>query len=847
MPGDFEQTKLRNGLHVIAVPVPTAKVVSVVVGVDVGAADESPMQRGAAHFVEHMLFKGTEKRGLGQVDEEIESMGGAINAYTTHDETVYYATVREGRWRQALEILADMLQESRFESEDIAVERQVILEELRGVQEVPSEQFGQALMVKLWPQHPYGRPVGAFPQEVEKLEEAEIINFWRTWYRPQHMTVSVSGPVDPAEVLHAAEELFPSEASQVKRSRPDGSVSPSRRHVHLKRDYQESWVELGFPGPALHDQQAAVYMVLATLLGGSEASPLVSRLQYEQGLAHSAWASFAPRCDGGAFFVGCQAVRGKEAQAYQEIWAILQRIQDEGFSSEELARAKALMQGDRALSIQTVEAKALDALWNLQRFGDAAYGKDYLAQLESVSLAEVLGVAAKLFRVEASTRAVMVPEDGPGESLFIEPEAPSAPVAAPQQVQAETLRRRLSGGTTLLVERGEPGSMAAIRVLGLGGRLLESSARAGHARVWSAAVVCGAGLLTNRELADRLSLRGAGLAAAAYGPTMKLGIDCRPEVLDEAMEWLQILLESPHFAQEDLERLGREAMESLDGLVDRPAAIAWQRLNRSLFGTHPYGHPKLGTKRSLARITSRQMRGLHRKWCQPGNLVVAVVGTGEPERIADRLERLLQPLQERPVAEIQVPEITFPQQAQEHVVRAGRGQSQVILGWGTQGLGQPDRLALDLAASVMGSPAGRLFQSLRDHHGIAYDLDASHASALGGGCFALELTTESRRSEEARERLLEQIRGVAREGLGEEELERSKAQLVFSRLDSLQMPGSRASELAYWERCLGRGPEGVAEELARLEQIGASEVQCAVQRLLESSACVTVRSMPRKR
>ena len=116
---------------------------------------------------------------------------------------------------------------------------------------------------------------------------------------------------------------------------------------------------------------------------------------------------------------------------------------------------------------------------------------------------------------------------------------------------------------------------------------------------------------------------------------------------------------------------------------------------------------------------------------------------------------------------------------------------------------------------------------------------------MGGGCFALELTTEARRSEEARELLREQIQRVAQEGLEAAELERSKAQLVFSRLDSLQMPGSRASELAYWERCFGRGPEGISEELASLEKLGKADVQQAVQRLLETSACITVRSLPR--
>ena len=846
MLGPIEQTQLPNGMRIVALPVPTAQVVSVVVGVDIGAADEAVNQYGAAHFVEHMLFKGTASRGLGEIDEEIEAMGGAINAYTSHDETVYYATVRAERWVEALAVLSDMLQNSRFDEADLQIERQVILEELRGTQEVPSEQLGQALMKALWPTHPYGRPVGAQPEEVEALKAEDIVAFWSRWYRPANMTLCVAGPIQAEDVIHQATQCFVGTAAAVARTRPNGSVASLEQAIYMKRDFHESCVELAFSAPSLGDEQGPVLLVLATLLGGSEASPLVERMQYQMGVANGAWASFSPRRDGGAFFVGCQPVKGKDSQAYQALWEVLRSVLETGFSDEELARAKALLRGDRELSSQTVESKALDALWHLQRMGDPDYGRRYLAQVEAVSVSQVLEAARAMFQMSQATKAFLVPLDGPNQTEFVAPA--DRPVrVGPSHTNSKTLSRRLSGGTTVLVEPGLAGGMSAIRVLGLGGRLLESPSRAGRSRIWASAVVCGAGPLNNRELSERLSLRGAGLAAAAFGPTMKLGIDCRREVLDEAIEWLSSLLFSPHFEESELHRLGREASEALDGLMDRPAAMAWEKLNRTIFSGHPYGLSKIGHRRSLSGITSRQMWRLHRSWAQAGNLVVSVVGTGEAERIADRLERVLAPLQDNPGAGPEVPEPCFPAEEAEHIVRAGRGQSQVILGWGTKGLNQPDRLALDLAAAVMGSPAGRLFQRLRDHHALAYDLDASHASALQGGCFALELSTEAARSEEARDRLQEELRKVANHGVAGDELARAKAQLVFSRLDALQLPGSRAAELAYWERCSGNGSERVEQELAALEAVRETDVQEAVHRLLEDSSCVIVRSLPRKR
>jgi zinc protease len=833
--------QLDNGLRVLVQQVPTAKVVSVVLGVDAGSADEGPKQHGAAHFVEHMLFKGTKRRGLGQIDEEIEGIGGCINAYTSHDETVYYSTVRAERWKDALDVLIDMLTGSLFRENDLEIERQVILEELRGTEESPGEVLGRALSKALWPTHPYGRPVGALPEDVASLSTSDIQAFWRKWYRPGRLVLSVAGPVAPEEVLTALEGHFPDAGETPDRSRPSGQVAEACQWVFLEREFRDSIFEVAFPGPALGHPDVAALDVLATALGGSESSPLVARLQLESGVANAAWASVSPRRDGGVFYVGCQPTRGREHEALSATWAVLREVVETGLSEEEIARAKALIRGERKLGLQTVEAKALDALWYETQMGDPEGGDRYDAEIAAVNAAGVMRLAAVLFSSDKATSSLISSKGVWSQEAFEAIEQSPAPaiVTRPSRLECE-----LPGGAKLMVEPGGAGVLSALRVLGLGGRLLETKRSAGRSRLWSAAVVCGAGPLTNKELADRLSLRGAGLAAGSYGPTMKLGIDCRREVLDEAMEWLAWMLFEPHFDADEVHRLRREALEGLEGLVDRPAAMAWESVNRLIFGDHPYGLSKLGSKGTLGKLSAGQLKGIHKRWARSENLVFSVVGTGEPERIAARMERLLAPLSKATGAAPDVPSPVFPTADVEKVVLAGRGQSEVVLAWGTMGLEQPDRLALDLAASVMGSPGGRLFQTLRDKYALAYDVDAGHGIAPKGGVFSLELSTEAPRSEEARDRLMEQIRLVAEKGIAQEELDRAKAKLFFDRVDALQLPGSRAAELAYWERCAGNGFERVDQELAALESVGRKAVQAAVSDLLSRGGRVCVRSQP---
>ena len=829
-----------DGFCVLVQEVPEAQVVSIVLGVKAGSADEASNQFGAAHFVEHMLFKGTQRRGLGEIDEEIEGIGGSINAYTSHDETVYYCTIRAERWQQGLDLLVDMLSESLFLEDDLEIERQVILEELRGTEESPGELLGRKLSKALWPNHPYGRPVGALPDDVAALKHQDIKAFWKKWYGPGQLVLSVAGPVVPSAVLSALEGCFVAEGQESLPDRPSGSPNSKASSVFLETAFRDSIFEIAFPAlPSGHPDVAALD-VLATALGGSESSPLVARLQLQSGLANAAWASVSPRRDGGVFYVGCQPARGREQEAMAATWAIVQDVLESGFSEEEIARSKALIRGERVLGLQTVESKAIEALWHQMLSGNPEGGDRYHAEIAAVTASQVLRLGTALLSREHATSALICPK-GVATAAQMSAEAGAGPAVITRPARMECA---FAGGAKLLIEPRGNGALSALRVLGLGGRLLETPKTAGRSRLWSSAVVCGAGPLNNQEFADRLSLRGAGLAAGSYGPTMKLGIDCRREVLDEALEWLALLIFEPRFEESEILRLRREALEGLESLVDHPEAMVWESVSRLLFGKHPYGLSKLGSKSTLGRLSPGQLRRLHNGWAQAENLVFSVVGTGEPERIAARFERLFSPLEKAQACAPSIPKPVFPSKDIERVVRAGQGQSQVVLAWGTQGLSQPDRLALDLASAVMGSPGGRLFKVLRDQYALAYDVDAGHTAAPAGGIFSLELSTEAARSEEARDLLMNELLRVAERGVEKQELERAKAKVVFSRVEALQVPGSRAAELAYWQRCTGNGFERVDQELVALEQVDVSAVQRAVAGLLERGGRVCVRSQP---
>src|SRR5262245_13898684 len=190
---------LTNGLRVLLVPERAAPVVAVQVWVGVGSADEKLEEAGIAHVHEHLLFKGTAKRGVGEISREIESAGGEINAWTSFDQTVYHIVLASRFFDTALEVLSDAIGAPAFDAGEMAKELEVILEEIKQSQDAPSRVLTQLLYGTAYKKHPYKRPVIGFADVVRKMTRDQVVRFFRRWYTPSNMTLVVVGDIDPAK------------------------------------------------------------------------------------------------------------------------------------------------------------------------------------------------------------------------------------------------------------------------------------------------------------------------------------------------------------------------------------------------------------------------------------------------------------------------------------------------------------------------------------------------------------------------------------------------------------------------------------------------------------------------
>src|SRR5215510_12143816 len=243
MAGPMLKTTLPNGLKVIVEENHASRVVAAQVWVRVGSADELPAEAGLAHVHEHMLFKGTTQRKVGEIAADVEGAGGDINAWTSFDQTVYHVTIASRELDVALDILSDAVQHSTFDADELGRELEVVLEELRRGNDTPSRVASEMLFETAYRAHPYRRPVIGYVESVKSFTRDGILAFYRRWYQPRNMCLVVTGDVKSDEVVEKAERLFEPSLNAgdlPNRTRTIEPVQSELRVVTKTQDIQET-------------------------------------------------------------------------------------------------------------------------------------------------------------------------------------------------------------------------------------------------------------------------------------------------------------------------------------------------------------------------------------------------------------------------------------------------------------------------------------------------------------------------------------------------------------------------------------------------------------------------------
>ncbi|MDA0815567.1 MAG: pitrilysin family protein [Chloroflexi bacterium] len=394
---------LDNGLRVIVTPMPYARSVSVSAYVAAGSRYEASVEEaGLSHFLEHLCFKGTERRPKAlQISMEIDAMGGSMNAATNRELTVYYAKMTPEHVPQALDLLADLLRNSILEDGEVERERGVILEELAAVEDSPTEQVGVLLDEVLWPGQPHGRDIAGTDASVAAMPNDRIREYYRRQYVANAAVVSIAGAIGTDEALRMVEREFGTwEPGDPLGLIPHHDHPVGPRVSVIEKELEQIHVSLGMRGISIHDDDRYALDLLSIILGEGMSSRLFSRLREELGLCYDIHSYMAALSDTGMFGVYSGVDPERTLEAVREIARELRRT-SEPVTDEELGRVKLVARSRMQLRLE--DTRAVSALYGSQ----AVLGlqqrtpEEFLALSAAVTVDDIMRVAHRVIAPEA--------------------------------------------------------------------------------------------------------------------------------------------------------------------------------------------------------------------------------------------------------------------------------------------------------------------------------------------------------------------------------------------------------------------------------------------------------------
>ncbi|RJO62437.1 MAG: insulinase family protein [Dehalococcoidia bacterium] len=350
----YQKTILDNGLRIISETMPQTHSASICIFVGVGSRYETNARAGISHFVEHGLFRGTQKRPTSRdISEAIEGVGGVLNGGTDRESTVYWCKVARPHFEMALDVLSDMLLNSRFETEDIEKERQVIIEEINMSYDSPSSKVGLIIEKLLWPADPLGRDIAGTKKSVSCIRRTDLLEYIRKQYIPAKTVVSIAGNVEHKEAVAAVKKCLGGWTGAGQRPGHRGFREHQASRVGIEtRDIEQTHMCLALPGLSLFDPQRFTLDMMNVILGEGMSSRLFCEVRDKLGLAYSVQSYVDHLKDTGSLIVYAGVDTSKARLALAAIIKELMRFKEETISPPELSKAKEMSKGQLALRLE---------------------------------------------------------------------------------------------------------------------------------------------------------------------------------------------------------------------------------------------------------------------------------------------------------------------------------------------------------------------------------------------------------------------------------------------------------------------------------------------------------------
>ncbi len=808
-----ETFRLSNGLTVITKQVQAAPIVSVYVWYKVGSRNEPEGKSGMAHFLEHMMFKGTPTFPKGEITRQIGRTGGEQNAFTSYDYTAYYETVPVDYLDLALKIESDRMQNALLDPKELESERTVILSELEGNRNYPQTRLRDLVNAQTWQLHPYRRPVIGWRADVEALTALDLRAFYQRYYRPDNATLVVVGDFNPATLKGAIEKWFgPLQGKDAPRAFAN-TLEPQQgeRRVILRDHGQTPLLRLQIRIPQAGKADHYPLTVLNEVLSNGKTARLYKAL-VDTGLAADVSASPQEMIDPGlwSFTVTCQP--GVDPA---KVEAVLKkefaRIIREPLTDREFQRAVNQTRAQLIYAKDSISDQAMLLGFYQTVAGDWTLVDSYPEKVAAVTPAQVQATAKQFLNEDLMTFGYFIPQGG-APSGALAPESGdrvSWKTMPARQAFTEALpvlpgngggssgtgsacqRWTLPNGLVLLVQPNHSNPTVSVSGLIRAGMVAEPEALPGLAVTHAHMLDRGTAQQTADQLSENLEFHAVRFSYHTGYEELNIGGEALTENSELLLATLAETLQASTFPKRELEKVRKEVLTSVKLAQDSAQSQAWLAFNRLAY---PAGHPMtrslITAEPGLRALQRKDVLAFHERWVRPDLTVLSVAGDVDPEAVKAWVDKYFGAWTAKGAkpsnAFTAMPAVKTT--AEQVVELAGKRESITLLGH--EGIQRKDAEYYEayVANHVLGGGGltSRLMKTVRDRDGLTYSIHSQFKASTNLRPWVVSFQADPGKVQQAVDTLWKEIRAMQDGDVSEQDIDDGREELVGSLLLTLE-------------------------------------------------------------
>lgn len=860
---------LANGMTILVRVVHTLPKVSIQLWYNVGSKDEKTNEKGIAHLIEHMIFKGTKLLSESDINVITQMLSGSTNAFTSYDYTGYLFNMPVQNWQQTLGILADCMQNVSFKDDHLNSEMKAVIQELKMYRDNYPRSLIMELMSALFPDHPYHYPVIGYKQDLFDVHADRLRAFYKKHYWPNNATLVVVGDVDPEDVFAQAKKYFEKIPANKKYKKEEFYFNKDivAHSVTLYRDVKQPLVVVGYLIPGLQSKNEHLMDLITMILGNGKGSRLYRKLVDEEQLVTDLGANPWMFFEHGIFFMFFEP---KDINDVPRIQALIQSEIDDiaknGITDQEYTRALKQSLRQYYSLLESIETQAREIGKSYLATGDENFAFHFLDKPKKEVEKEIKALLQSSFKPSLMNTGLLLPlsEEDKKEWASMQKESDeydvkflaARPRTSPIEPPSYAKKIKVNEAThfdfpkyqTMMLDNGvkvlyydNNNTPKIDLILDLkASDYYDSDKLPGLYAFVASMMLEGTKKYTAKQLTDELEMRGMNVSIAPGIIVMSM----LASDLEKGLELLEEIIAHPRFDEEEIEKVRVQILSAIKHFWDDPRSFSKQLVDEYVYKNHPYAKNILGTEESIKKITKQDLIDFHKKYFSPDGARIAIVGDISSYNLKDVLEDTIGKLKGPKVESIVFPALQAVKPC-EKIYPINRDQAVLCFAGLSVDRKNPDYDKLLLfdqifGGGVLGSLHSKLYQ-LREQSGLFYNISGSLISGANEqpGMVIVKTLVSLDRLEEAEKAIKEVIDNVL-ENITDQEFLQAKQAIINSIVDGFATNANMARIFLSLDR-FGFNNNYYDTRADKLNAITKEQMLDAVKKVLNNEAMFTLK------